>query len=581
MKRNNIYKLLIIAVLMIAVISGCKKDTVTIRARISHYNGSKTSVESGSKVYMNGSSPRWNNGDTLRINENAVVISSSDGLTASMEVPTAGAYKAVYPSSIAQPLVNGNVANLTLPRMQIYREDDTQNQIVATPMCAASTNCTLSFKNMGALLAINLTNATSHESITVDSVSVKSVAYGSTAEAPAAAIAMWGDAVAEDISSDSPTYTFTATPTAGSNDSVTLARGDGLGLGIVLANSNSGTQNKLVYVYIPAVSSAVNNLFSIRIFATDAAGTHYTYLRTQTGAYSGNLGRNQKADVLFEMNATIEHEVASNTVPEGALSGIFTVDENGTQVYFSKGNLQYRCNSSLGDPATGLWRFAENQWEYIGEGERGYNNADFTNYWFDLFGWGTSGYNSLKPEETSSSNNTYAPSMEGGDNANYDWGVYNAISNGGNQAGLWRTLTAEEWNYLTGMSTPGRTVNGGSGEGYCCQILKVNDILGLLIYPDDFTQQSEYSTTSNLGIIPEGCAFLPMAGYREVHMVYRLGTYGRYWSSTVNSSNTIKAYVMRFGFNSSNRLRVFPVTDIEKRIGCSVRLVQNVPSSKK
>ena len=31
---------------------------------------------------------------------------------------------------------------------------------------------------------------------------------------------------------------------------------------------------------------------------------------------------------------------------------------------------------------------------------------------------------------------------------NYDWGVNNAISNGGNEAGLWRTLTIEEWKYL-------------------------------------------------------------------------------------------------------------------------------------
>lgn len=573
---------MIIAVLMIAVLSGCKKDTVTIRARISHYNGSKTSVECGSKVYMNGSSPRWNNGDTLRINENAVVISSSDGQTASMEVPTAGAYKAVYPSSIAQSLVNGNVANLTLPRMQIYREDDTQNQIVATPMCAASTNCTLSFKNMGALLAINLTNGTSHESITVDSVSVKSVAYGSTAETPAAAIAMWGDAVAEDISSDSPTYTLTATPTAGSNDSVTLARGDGQGLGIVLANSNSGTQNKLVYVYIPAVSSAVNNLFSIRIFATDAAGTHYTYLRTQTGAYSGNLGRNQKADVPFEMNATIEHEVVSNTVPEGALSGIFTVDGNGTRVYFSQGNLQYRRNNTLGNPATGLWRFAENQWDYIGIG-RGYANSDFSYYWFDLFGWGTSGYGNAncQPWSTYTDNGYYPPSMDGTDNANYDWGRYNAISNGGNQAGLWRTLTAEEWNYLTGMSTPGRTVNRGSGVGYCCQPLKVKDTLGLLIYPDDFTQQSAYTNTSNLSDIPEGCAFLPMAGYRVEFTVSRLGSYGLYWSSSVDGNSTDNACTMRFGLNSSNRPGVYPVNARAKSTGCSVRLVQNVPSSKK
>lgn len=29
-----------------------------------------------------------------------------------------------------------------------------------------------------------------------------------------------------------------------------------------------------------------------------------------------------------------------------------------------------------------------------------------------------------------------------------DWAYHNAISNGGNKAHLWRTLTRDEWNYL-------------------------------------------------------------------------------------------------------------------------------------
>ena len=35
-----------------------------------------------------------------------------------------------------------------------------------------------------------------------------------------------------------------------------------------------------------------------------------------------------------------------------------------------------------------------------------------------------------------------------GDYAKADWGVYNAISNGGNTPNKWRTLTVSEWQYL-------------------------------------------------------------------------------------------------------------------------------------
>ena len=35
-----------------------------------------------------------------------------------------------------------------------------------------------------------------------------------------------------------------------------------------------------------------------------------------------------------------------------------------------------------------------------------------------------------------------------GENANYDWGVYNPISNGRNKEGLWRTPSMSELNYL-------------------------------------------------------------------------------------------------------------------------------------
>lgn len=56
--------------------------------------------------------------------------------------------------------------------------------------------------------------------------------------------------------------------------------------------------------------------------------------------------------------------------------------------------------------------------------------------WIDLFGWGTG-------------NNPTQSSANIGDYSDFaDWGLVNAIRNGGNETGLWRTLTKDEWAYL-------------------------------------------------------------------------------------------------------------------------------------
>ena len=47
------------------------------------------------------------------------------------------------------------------------------------------------------------------------------------------------------------------------------------------------------------------------------------------------------------------------TIPEGAVDGLFTINDQGGKVYFSQGNLQYQAS-------TNTWRFAEHQWNYVG-----------------------------------------------------------------------------------------------------------------------------------------------------------------------------------------------------------------------
>ncbi|MBO4585019.1 MAG: hypothetical protein J5675_00245, partial [Bacteroidales bacterium] len=59
-------------------------------------------------------------------------------------------------------------------------------------------------------------------------------------------------------------------------------------------------------------------------------------------------------DVIDDINDAI-----GGSAPTGAVNGVFTVNKDGGTVYFSKGNLQYQAS-------TKTWRFAENQWDYVG-----------------------------------------------------------------------------------------------------------------------------------------------------------------------------------------------------------------------
>ena len=272
--------------------------------------------------------------------------------------------------------------------------------------------------------------------------------------------------------------------------------------------------------------------------------------------------------------------------PEGAINGKFTINSNGDQVYFSKGNLQYKASSNT-------WQFATNQYDFIGS-----DNSNISqNYsgWIDLFGWGTSGWSNgnvyYQPYDTQNNGNSnqgygYGPTNGTsytynltGTYANADWGVYNPISNGGNTTNTWRTLTGGsngEWEYIfDSRSTP-------SGIRYAKA--QVNGVSGVILLPDDWsasyyslnnTNQNSASFGSNVisstlwsTLEQHGAVFLPAAGYRSGSSVYNVGSDGNYWSASYSSSNY--AYGVLFydsGLNPQSSGRYS---------GYSVRLVRNV-----
>lgn len=251
------------------------------------------------------------------------------------------------------------------------------------------------------------------------------------------------------------------------------------------------------------------------------------------------------------------------TFSTGAINGVFSVSSS-KKVQFSKGNLQYQAS-------TKTWRFAANQWDIIGSE----NSKISENYdgWIDLFGWGTSGYNGKNPWMTSTTSTEYGNGEKDIAGTNYDWGVYNTISNGGGKS--WRTLTKDEWVYVF------NTRSTSSGIRYAQAI--VNGVNGVILLPDNWSS-SNYSLSNTNKTDPSfssnrisqndwqnkfeanGAVFLPAAGCRGGTNVFLVVSGGYYWSASYGGSD--RAYHVYF---SEGHLTAFHWH--RRDFGRSVRLV--------
>ena len=276
----------------------------------------------------------------------------------------------------------------------------------------------------------------------------------------------------------------------------------------------------------------------------------------------------------------VAHFVNRPQPPVGAIDGWFTVGDN-KKVWFSQGNLQYKAS-------TKKWQFAPQQYDIIGE-ENSQIAANY-NGWIDLFGWATSGYQSAsypnnqyyQPWSYSTASSGYGPSIASGELtgnlANYDWGVYNPITNGGNQTNRWRTLTKDEWDYVLNVRNAS-TVNGTPNARFARA--RVNHVLGVILFPDSYTHPSgivkptgingvtswngyDYNTEEFALMQAAGAVFLPAAGKRTDITVNELNIM-HYWSVTTNNTST--AFELRYDQNSLE-LKVRNRCD-----GLSVRLV--------
>lgn len=305
----------------------------------------------------------------------------------------------------------------------------------------------------------------------------------------------------------------------------------------------------------------------------------------ESGLFSDTIYNKVGCDSVIYLHLTI------NPLGEGGLTGMFEIGED-RYALFSQGNLQYM-------PSEKRWRFAEHQYDYIGAGNK-YVSSSYSG-WLDLFGWGTSGYHhpldaanvAYQPYaidnvtlDNEINSKGYGPSMNmtaldlTGMAANYDWGVRNAISNGGRAAGQWRTLTAEEWNHLVYYRPRAifkralATVYGISGAEKAYGVVLLPESWYL---PDNCTfnpgTEQGYSTNiySNVqwqSMQGAGAIFLPAAGCRYTDVVAGKDEFGYYWSSSHYDAESAYQMVV-----TSSAMLIQPEP---RHIGRSVRLVQDI-----
>ena len=269
---------------------------------------------------------------------------------------------------------------------------------------------------------------------------------------------------------------------------------------------------------------------------------------------------------IFTLFAATLCAVMINATTEGALNGKFTVNADGDQVQFAQGNLR-ATTTDLGEHWT--WSFATNQWDVIARTVANNaingNGTVSENGTVDLFGWSTA--NTFFGINNSTDNSDYSGNF-------VDWGK-NPISNGGNTANQWRTLSKDEWEYILNTRDNHDNLRGHA---------TVNSVKGFILLPDNWTIPSglsftampsnwttnTYSAEQWAQMESAGAVFLPQEGYRYGSNPTYGNSSGYYQSSTPHA-NQNSIYTMNFRYDN------FTVANItgNRYCGYSVRLVLN------
>lgn len=614
----------VIAMLCLSMLffAACQKDNGTSHLRLQVEN-----PRPHGKVYVGDGNYAWFNlGDQIRVN----------GYTFRMAAPKSSSPNPVYNVDVDEDMLNrqpnyydifypgvgssydatNRIYTLELNATQPYVEDGDGNQKIACVMAGSAEvsdeSTTIQMHNLTALLRVTINPPAGGGTYYLKSITVRAKdnngneRYFSgkyTVDMSASTLKM-----VQDVS---------ATPVEGSQQMVLAVPEED---GMIAAGGS-----KSFYVAVPPMENNVK--FTVMIYGklVDNAGKTSKVIATVRHKNFTDLLASEIGPIVFN----------SVSEGEGQLPYLYTVaaDAQGNptkKVRFSIGNLQYKRGGThsrlvLGSDVEGTWRFAENQYDYIGANNSKisqlYDNTNKTD-WIDLFGWATSQMKwfraRFQPYEYSGSHNEYGTngSAPNGMERQYDWGA-NEISNGGGVAAMnsqkWYTMPGSEWNYVVSGSSAGGTVTSLSSTNArynCASLATVCGVKGVILLPDYSWAKNWNKYVNPISCAPfvpnawnnfnanvynqdqwdemeaAGAVFIPAGGKRVGTTVtgYSNATTGSglvfYWtSSTPQQSGGNATSMFVYDPNATTPILGVPDTSQNRQEGASVRLVYEVPSS--
>ena len=267
----------------------------------------------------------------------------------------------------------------------------------------------------------------------------------------------------------------------------------------------------------------------------------------------------------FTVAGEDDAEYSASFISSDLIPGLFTVNSDGKQVFFSKGNLW--CSTDSNNPQASDFHFETNQYDTTPSSE-----GDRVRDHISHFMWC-----STAEQATALQYNT-------------PWDVETSFFAGKdftvNGVNTWCTLTGGdkgEWKYLINKDNEcGQTIRSGK---YMYGVPVCHHANCLILLPDDWkwgensvgdNWQREYSESTTVKwstMENAGAVCLPAAGYRNGYLgdtyVNYVGNLGYYWSASPYDNY----YAYDLNFLSDN---VYPNHNDYRYNACAVRLVTDV-----
>ena len=499
------------ATLISVVAVSCQKERVSITEFTATI---ETCTDGSSKVMLDGNVLRWTDGDQIAVTGSegrGIYTTTNTGeyvttftLNEDSEDPGGPTYTALYPASWA-----ARTTILLMPPVQCSPD----GSLHEFPMMAKSSSSELVFKNLCGALRLRL--QANGKSIT-------------GIELTATSSNLWG---MFNINYNNGDPTMSYYTNGGNQVLLSIARAQDISI------------PKDFYVAMPV--GTYGEGFTIRIYASDGSvctktiTTGHNFSIERSGIFTITLLND---NMMFEPNA-------------GMLSGEFSVSTT-RKVRFSQGNLHYTGfgihTVANGGTAEGVWRFGSSQGEDVS-----LSGSNYSSRWIDEFPWASSGWDGgamyHMPYENSGLNSPdygYGLNDLTGTYAYADWGVYNAIFNGGNQPQQWRTLSSEEWDYLL-YQRRGHSVKWGVAQvQFRLGVNATSYRGGIVILPDSWNLPDGLEFNEGIGLNGYGMNRYTSNQWTQMEAagaVFLPGSY-YYWSTT-HGTDTWSAYCQHTHWN--------------------------------